>query len=389
MEKQIMKTLAISLILTVVTISCSSNDKQAQLNTLESQRDALTEKITQLKLELALEDGAISDENTKYVDIATVEASIFKHYIKVQGTVGSDNNILIPPQASGIVKSIHVNEGDKVSQGQLLAVLDGSIYESTISELETNLELVTTIFERQERLWNKKIGSEIQYLQAKANKESLEKKLVTVNKQYDMTKITAPINGTVDEVIIRAGEMAMAGMGAIRIVQLSKLKIDAVLSENYISQVKRNDSVSAYIPVLEKEIFLKVKSVSQVIDPKNRTFNIELNIPKTKYDIKPNMMTILTINNYINPAALTVPINIIQRTNNRQFIFVVHEKSDLGGEFFEIEKRFIKTGNQYENSVEVIDGLSTGEMVVTVGFQDLAEGEIVKSSNKPELEQNN
>ncbi len=389
MEKQIMKTLAISLILTVVTISCSSNDKQAQLNTLESQRDALTEKITQLKLELALEDGAIPDENTKYVDIATVEARIFKHYIKVQGTVGSDNNILIPSQASGIVKSIHVNEGDKVSQGQLLAVLDGSIYESTISELETNLELVTTIFERQERLWNKKIGSEIQYLQAKANKESLEKKLVTVNKQYDMTKITAPINGTVDEVIIRAGEMAMAGMGAIRIVQLSKLKIDAVLSENYISQVKRNDSVSAYIPVLEKEIFLKVKSVSQVIDPKNRTFNIELKIPKTKYDIKPNMMAVLTINNYINPAALTVPINIIQRTNNRQFIFVVHEKSDLGGEFFEIEKRFIKTGNQYENSVEVIDGLSTGEMVVTVGFQDLAEGEIVKSSKKPELEQNN
>ena len=384
-----MKTLAISLMLTVVTISCSSNDKQAQLNTLKSQRDALTEKITQLKLELALEDGAISDKNTKYVDIATVESSIFKHYIKVQGTVGSDNNILIPSQASGIVKSIHVNEGDKVSQGQLLAVLDGSIYESTISELETNLELVTTIFERQERLWNKKIGSEIQYLQAKANKESLEKKLVTVNKQYDMTKITAPINGTVDEVIIRAGEMAMAGMGAIRIVQLSKLKIDAVLSENYISQVKRNDSVSAYIPVLEKEIFLKVKSVSQVIDPKNRTFNIELNIPKTKYDIKPNMMTILTINNYINPAALTVPINIIQRTNNRQFIFVVHEKSDLGGEFFEIEKRFIKIGNQYENSVEVIDGLSTGEMVVTVGFQDLAEGEIVKSNNKPELEQNN
>ncbi len=204
-----------------------------------------------------------------------------------------------------------------------------------------------------------------------------------------MTKIMAPINGTVDEVIIRAGEMAMAGMGAIRIVQLSKLKIDAVLSENYISQVKRNDSVSAYIPVLEKEIFLKVKSVSQVIDPKNRTFNIELKIPKTKYDIKPNMMAVLTINNYINPAALTVPINIIQRTNNRQFIFVVHKKSDLGGEFFEIEKRFIKTGNQYENSVEVIDGLSTGEMVVTVGFQDLAEGEIVKSSNKPELEQNN
>lgn len=384
-----MKTFAISLILTIVTISCSSNDRQAQLNKLETQRESLTEKIEQLKLEIAQDNGVILEENIKYVDIATAEPKVFKHYIKVQGTVGSDNNILIPPQSSGIVKAIYVNEGDKVSKGRLLAALDGSIYESTIAELETNIELATTIFERQERLWNKNIGSEIQYLQAKSTKESLENKLVTVNKQYNMTKITAPINGTVDELIIKVGEMAMAGMGAIRIVQLSELKIDAVLSENYISQVNKNDSVLVNIPVLDKDLYLKIKSVSQVIDSQNRTFKIELKIPKTKFDIKPNMMAVLTINNYTNPSALTVPINIIQRTNDQQFIFVVHKKSDIGEENFEIEKRFIETGKQYDNSIEIIDGLSAGEMIVTFGFQDLADGQIVTRSDNPEIEQYN
>ena len=389
MEKHIMKTLAISLILILVTISCSSDNKQAQLSNLESQRDALTEKIEQLKLEFAQEDGSILDDNIKFVNLTEVETEVFKHYIKVQGTVGSDNNILIPPQSSGIVKAIYVNEGDKVTRGQLLAALYGSTYESTIEELKTGLELATTIFERQERLWKKNIGSEIQFLQAKANKESLEKKMVTVNEQYKMTKITAPISGTIDEVILRVGEMAMAGMGAIRIVQLSDLKIDAALSENYISQVNKNDSVLVNIPVLDKNLYLKVASVSQVIDSKSRTFNIELKIPKTKIDIKPNMMAVLTINNYINPTAMTVPINVIQRTNDQQFIFIAHKNPELDDGKYEIEKRFVITGKQYDEAIEIMDGLSAGEMIVRFGFQDLAEGQIVAIGDNQEIEQQN
>ena len=346
-----MKTFAIALTIALVTISCSSDDKRAQLSDLESQRDALTEKIELLKLEIAQDNGPVIDDNIKFVDLTEVKTEVFKHYVKVQGTVGSDNNILIPPQSSGIVKAIYVNEGDKVGRGKLLASLDGSIYESSIAELKTGIELATTIFERQERLWKKKIGSEIQFLQAKANKESLEKKLVTVNEQYKMTKITAPINGTVDEVLLRVGEMAMAGMGAIRIVQLSDLKIEAALSENYISDVNKNDSVYVHIPVLDKNLYLKVKSVSQVIDSNSRTFNIELKIPKTKINIKPNMMAVLTINNYSNPTALTVPINIIQRTNDQQFIFIAHRNSELDEGRFEIEKRYVITGKQYDESV--------------------------------------
>lgn len=376
-----MKKITIFLFLTILTISCSSGNKQAQIAKLEAQRDALTEEIEQLKQSIFQENGEIEDEKIKYVEIIQIEPRIFKHYIKVQGIIESNNNIFTPPQASGIVKKIYVQKGEKVLKGQLLAELDGSIYESTIMELETNMELATTIFERQERLWNKKIGSEIQYLQAKTNKESLGKRLITVNEQYKLTKIFAPISGTVDEVNIKVGEAAAAGIGAIRIVQLSDLKITAVLSENYISQVKKKDSVHVHIPVLDKSLNMTIKAVSQVIDPENRTFNIELKIPENKFSIKPNMLAVLTINDYTNPAAITVPVNIIQRTSNKQFIFVTNEDSEFSGEKFEVEMRYVKTGKYYDNLVEITEGLTAGEIVVFFGFQDLADGQIVMVSN--------
>lgn len=376
-----MKKITIFLFLTILTISCSSGNKQAQIAKLEAQRDALTEEIEQLKQSIFQENGEIEDEKIKYVEIIQIEPRIFKHYIKVQGIIKSNNNIFTPPQASGIVKKIYVQKGEKVLKGQLLAELDGSIYESTIMELETNMELATTIFERQERLWNKKIGSEIQYLQAKTNKKSLGKRLITVNEQYKLTKIFAPISGTVDEVNIKVGEAATAGMGAIRIVQLSDLKITAALSENYISQVKKKDSVHVHIPVLDKSLNMTIKAVSQVIDPENRTFNIELKIPENKFSIKPNMLAVLTINDYTNPAAITVPVNIIQRTSNKQFIFVTNEDSEFSGEKFEVEMRYVKTGKYYDNLVEITEGLTAGEIVVFFGFQDLADGQIVMVSN--------
>lgn len=376
-----MKKITIFLFLTILTISCSSGDKQAQIAKLEAQRDALTEEIEQLKQSIFQENGEIENEKIKYVEIIQIEPRIFKHYIKVQGTIESNNNIFTPPQASGIVKKIYVQKGEKVLKGQLLAELDGSIYESTIMELETNMELATTIFERQERLWNKKIGSEIQYLQAKTNKESLGKRLITVNEQYKLAKIFAPISGTVDEVNIKVGEAAAAGIGAIRIVQLSDLKITAVLSENYISQVKKKDSVHVHIPVLDKSLNMTIKAVSQVIDPENRTFNIELKIPENKFSIKPNMLAVLTINDYTNPAAITVPVNIIQRTSNKQFIFVTNADPEFNGERFKVEMRYVKTGKYYNDLVEITEGLTTGETVVFFGFQDLADGQIVMVSN--------
>lgn len=356
----------------VLLVSCAPPNDQAQLRRLEEQRDQLNQKIEALKAEIAAESGGISKpETVMTVSAAEVTQNAFHHFIQVQGAVESDNNILVAPQSSGLVRKIHVSTGDKVSRGQLLAELDSSILESSIAEVENGLTLASTVFERQKRLWDKNIGSEIEFLQAKNNKEGLEKRLATLREQVKLTKVYAPIDGIVDEILLKEGEMAMAGMGAMRVVQLSNLKIEVDLSENYISRIKRNDPVKVSIPVIGKELELNVDAVSQVIDPDNRTFQIEIKIPRTVQGIKPNMLAVLTINDYTNPEALAVPINVVQETEMERFLFVAEK---LNGDWI-ARKRTVTTGQIQDNMVEILSGLEAGEYVVTLGFQNLADGQ--------------
>jgi RND family efflux transporter MFP subunit len=272
-----------------------------------------------------------------------------------------------------MVKRLYVRQGDRVTEGQLLAELDGAVLESSLAELQNSLNLATTIYERQSRLWEKNIGSELEYLQAKNNRDNLEKRLNTLQEQYRLTKITSPIDGMVDDVLIKEGEMAMAGRGAIRIVQLSKLKIRASLSENYISRVRKGDPVRVSIPVADRTLNLTIDAVSQVIDPNNRTFNIEILLPAREQNLKPNMLAVVTINDYTNPQALTVPQNAVQETGDSQFLFVA-EKQD--GRWV-ARRRTVTPGEAYDNRLEILDGLKAGEIVITFGFQNLADGQPV------------
>jgi len=368
-----MKQIQIFAILSVLLITaCAPQDKQARLGKLERQRDNINQQIEKLKTEIGREGGSeVREEKITYVAVQQVNLSPFKHFIKVQGTVESDNNILIPAQTSGLVEKIHVAEGDKVSRGQLLAELDGAIIERSVAEVENSLDLAQTIFERQERLWEKNIGSEIEYLRAKNNKENLEKKLETLHEQHKLTKITSPINGTVDNIMIKEGEMAAAGRGTIRIVQLSQLKITASVSENYISHVKRKDNVHVAVPVIGREYDLTIDAVSQVIDPDNRTFEIEIKIPSGEKDLRPNMLSVVTINDYTNPQALVVPQNIIQKTGSQKFMFAALEKDGQ----WTAQKRIIQAGVNYGDAVEVREGIEEGDFVITFGFQNLADGQ--------------
>ncbi|MBU4202825.1 MAG: efflux RND transporter periplasmic adaptor subunit [Acidobacteria bacterium] len=360
-----------SMILTLTACS-PPGGKQAELGKLERQRDALDAKIKALKTELDAAQGMPKPEAPgANVEIAVVQFGLFQHFIQVQGQVESDNNVFVPPQSPGIVKKIHVRPGDRVGKGQLLVELDGSILESGIAELENGLALARTIFERQQRLWDKKIGSEIEYLQAKNGKESLEKKLKTLQEQYKMTKIYSPLSGTVDEVLLKEGEMAAAGFGAVRVVQLSNLKLKVDLSEVYISQIRKNDPVLVSMPAVGKDMELKISAVSQVIDPDNRTFQIEIKIPRSVEGVKPNMLAVLKINDYSNQKAAVVPSNIIQETEKDRFLFVAEEEN---GTWY-ARKRTVQIGESYGNNSEILSGLEEGERVVTIGYQALADGQ--------------
>ena len=356
----------------LIFVACGPSSEEAQLARLEGQRDALTEEIEILKQEIAQKSSpGVKQEKLMNVKISQVEKGRFQHFIQVQGTVESDHNVLLASQSSGIVKKIHVNAGNKVTKGQLLAELDGSILESSIAEVENGLKLAETIFERQQRLWDKNIGSELEFLQAKNNKVGMEKRLATLKEQYKMTKIFSPLSGTVDEILIKEGEMAVAGMGAVRVVQLSNLKIKVDLSEVYISRIKINDFVHVKIPATGREFDLSVDAVSQVIDPENRTFQIEMKVPQSEVGIKPNMLSVLTINDYTNDEALIVPLNIVQETGQEQFIFVAEQ---INGDWI-ARRRTIKTGNSYIDRAEISSGLQEGEYVVTFGYQNLGDGQ--------------
>jgi membrane fusion protein (multidrug efflux system) len=365
--------LFIPILIVLLISACGPRDKQGRLARLEAQREALSAQIEQLKAEIAGEKNVAPKEALAYVRAIEVQPSLFQHYIQVQGTVESDNNILIPAQSNGVVKKILVRQGDRVSQGQLLAELDAAILERGIDELTHSLQLVTTIYERQERLWKKNIGSELEYLQAKNNKENLEKKLETLEEQHKLTRILAPINGTVDDVLIKEGEMAVAGRGTIRIVQLSRLKITVFLSENHIARILANQPVKVQIPVVGREMDLKIDSVSQVIDPNNRTFQINIRIPAQEKELKPNMLAVVTISDYSNPEALAVPQNVVQNTGADHFLFVAEEQNNG----WIARRRTVTLGENYAEHVEIREGLSPGELVITFGYQTLADGQTV------------
>jgi len=366
MKKYIVFALGLALL-----TGCSS-DKKARLQEMLKERSELDKEIATLQEELKGAQGAQATKRTP-VQTLTMEPSVFKHYIEAQGMVESDNNVFIPAQTGGIVKRIYVDEGDHVQKGQLLAQIDDEIVRRNREELLTGLELATTVYERQKRLWDKKIGSEIQFLKAKNTKESLEKKLAALNEQLALYQITTPIAGVVDAITLKEGEIAPAGFGAIRVVQPGKLKIAASLSESYAGNVQVNDTVKVKFPSANKQFSHRITAISQVIDPNSRTFTFEIRLPGTFEAVKPNMMAVLTINDYTRNDALTVPLNVVQKDSDSQYLFVANKKGDE----WIAQRRAVTIGKYYNNRVEILSGVKAGDKVIVTGYSDLGNGQKV------------
>jgi RND family efflux transporter MFP subunit len=375
-----MKKIVVLLTLSVMLsfIYCGQKNDRARLRKLEAEQQKLSTEIQALKNKLLKSGQTEVGEQHPYVDVKAVEEIPFHHYINVQGTVESDNNILIPAQSSGVVKKIHVTEGEKVRKDQLLAELDGAIIEKGLEEIRVNLELARTVYHRQSRLWEKGIGSEVQYLQAKTNKEALEKRLAATEEQYKLTKIISPISGSVDEILIKAGEAVAAGFGTIRVVNLSDMKITAQLSEDYIRQVKVGNPVEIELPVLDNAFESRIVAVSQVIDPRNRTFPIDVAFPTRAEGIQPNTLAVLTINDYSNLSAKSVPVNVVQKTEKSHFLFIARPSTSDASQPWTVEKKTVRIGKTWENRVEILAGLRAGEYIIVQGFQDLADGQKVQ-----------
>jgi membrane fusion protein (multidrug efflux system) len=370
MKSRYTSLLIASALTSVMLIGCGEEDKAAKLAGLKKQQSELTKQITELEKELA---GTTKTEvKTKEVAALAVKTQTFDHYVKTQGLVEAEDNIMVSAKGMGVITQVFVKEGEAVAKGQTLAQIDNSLITRNVEGMKAQLELAVSVYERQKNLWDKKIGTEVQFLQAKTNKESLEKQLAAVQEQLDQTRIKSPISGVIDQVNVKVGENISPGMPAARVINNSNLKIVANVSEAYITQIKKGDKVKITIPDLKKEVQAKVSFAGRNIDPLSRTFVLEAELPSSA-ELRPNMTALIKIVYASYPSVIAVPVNTVQNIKGEKVVFVAEASGDQT-----VARRKVVTVDGVFDGLAQVQGLAAGERVITAGFQGLTEGQYLK-----------
>ncbi len=370
-----MKNILILTTLSILLFACGSSapDKKVELENLKTELATLSDKIKKLETEIAATDTTTKIKMLD-VEVSPVAAMPFKSYVQVQGKLDAEENVAVSPQMGGTVKSIYVNEGDAVKAGQILAELDNAVMKQGIEELKNQLAFATDLYNKQKNLWDQKIGSEVQYLSAKNNKEAMEKKMQTMNEQLDMYKIKSPINGTVDEVSLKLGQIAAPGFPAVRVVNMNSLKVKADIAESYAGKIMEGNDVIIEFPDMNKTLDAKVSFVSRVINNMNRTFNVQVSI-SSEPNYHPNMIAHLNIVDYQSVSSIVIPLNVVQNSENGNYVFlsVKNEKGKTVA-----HKQIVRTGREYKGQIEILEGLKEGDSLITTSYQDVEDGELLK-----------
>lgn len=361
--------LAIASALFLLAACNKSTDKKAELEALKSQKQEIEAKIKGLEKELGKTEKK-EEQKIVTVSVSPIQPQSFKHFVEVQGLVSSENIVQVTPQMSGQLTSVLVSVGQALKKGQLVATIDNTVLKQSMAEIKQQLDLAVTLFNKQKALWDQQIGTEIQYLQAKANKEALEKRIVTMEAQLAMTKVYAPIAGTVEVVRQKVGEMGMPGQPIFQLVNVGNLKVVGKVADTYLGSVKRGDALNVKFPDINKELNTKVGVVDALVDPVSRTFGVEAKIPNLGGSLKPNQVAIMTINDLAKANSIVILQNLIQKTELGDIVYVAvteNGKKVARG-------RKVKTGLSYNGNIEILEGISTGELLITQGYQDLVDG---------------
>jgi RND family efflux transporter MFP subunit len=359
-------------------VACS-NEKTTDLSQLQGERDSLVAisqtaaaRIQEIDAELAALD---STRDLTSVTLLEVQPENFVHAFEALGKVEADRSVNLLPEMGGQIKRVLVSEGDRVAAGQTLVEIDNSVMRSTLDEIKKSLNLAVTLFEKQERLWKQGIGSEVQYLQAKTNKESLEQRIQTLQTQMAMTRVKAPFAGIVDEMSAKEGEFAAPGMALGRLISAGKASVTVDIPESYSNVVGKGQKVDLVFPSINKTLEARVTQVSDYINPDNRTFKVYVNLPATG-EFKPNMLAKVRVRDYEANQALSVPSALVQQDmNGGQYVFVY--KAVKGGIGL-VEKRPVTIGKNNGSQVEIASGLKMGEILVDKGARTVRDGQSVK-----------
>ena len=358
-----------------VLSGCSSatKDKQTQLAELKTQQAKLAVEVRKLEGEIAKENPAALNEKSKDVAVSQLALRRFDYFVQTQGAIEAVDNILVSAKTAGIISQVFVKEGDNVSKGQILAQIDNSIVLRNIEEVKSGMDLANTVYQRQKNLWDQKIGTEVQYLQAKNNKESLEKRLATLNEQLDMSRIKSPIEGSVDEVSLKIGQNAAPGLPAFRVISGDKLKVKSNVSESYVTSIHKGDRVRISFSDINKTIEARVTFVGKSINQLSRTFPVEVALPADD-DFRSNMIGVLRVIFHSEPAAIVVPINLVQEINGQKIVYT----AEMDGAKLVARRNVVEVAGVFDNLAQIKTGLKAGDKIITVGYQGLNDGELVK-----------
>ncbi len=370
------RTIIIGSVILLALAGCSS-DKKTQLAQLRDKKSALEEKIKRLEAQIEVEDkGKINPNEFKFVGLMEIKTGPFDHFIRVQGKLDGDQNVGVFAETPGTISAKYADVGQRVVKDQVLAQIDDKQYKSQLEGLETQYKLAQDMFDKQKRLWDQKIGSEVQYLQIKTNKESLERQIASLKQQIEKFRIKSPISGTIEECNIKVGGVVSPDprQAAYRVVEFRNMKVTAEVSEAYSAKVKKGDKLVILFPDANRQIDAEVSFVSDYINPVNRTFMIEARIEGSTSDLKANMLAIIQINDYHTDNAVMVPMNLIQNDNDGSYVYITKEKNSYNAAF----KQLVQIGNTYNGVAEVVKGLSKGDRIVSAGFQELVDGQYVR-----------
>lgn len=385
-----MKNTTYLVLLTLLIVSCGgSGDKsvddlitEGNLESLREKKNNISESYKILGQEIKQLDSAIAlqtgEGNLPLISTITAKAEKFNHFLELQGDVTTKQNVLIYPEMQGTLQRVYVKEGQRVSKGQLLATIDQGGMGSQLAQLETQSALAKTTFERQKRLWDQKIGSEIQYLQAKTNYEASQSTVKQVKSQLEKSTIRAPFSGIIDNVIKDQGTVVAPGPGSevFRIVNLSDMFIEVDVPESYLNDIKEGNLAKVYFPVLGDTIISEIRQTGNFINPGNRAFTVEVAVPNKNSAIKPNLTAKVSLNDYTSNAAILVPQGIIsENADGQQYLYVANDKED---DKATAKRRIITTGRTQGNMVEVLSGISEGDLLIKEGARSVKDGQNVQ-----------
>lgn len=363
-------------IIALVAFSCGQKPegvegKKARLTEAKAEVKALQTEIASLEKEITAEDPSFGEpvDNSTVITTLPAEKTHFEHKVQVRGNVESRTNVYVSSEMMGQLTAVNVREGQYVREGQVLATIDSDNLQKTIDEVNNQLDFAKVIFEKRDRLWKKNIGTEIDYLQAKNNKESLEKQLATLETQLAKAEVKAPFSGTIEQVPVKKGEVIQPGMPIAFLVSSSDMYISAEVSETYIGKFKKGDNAMVVLPSLGEEFKSQIISVGNVINEASRTFTIELKLPKVESYLKTNLITQILLTDYEAEGAIVIPSRIIQEDLKGNFVYLVNGKK--------AKKVHVELGYSYDNHTEVITGLSGGETMIDKGNRAVADGTVV------------